>query len=70
MKNIKHHFYPDSKQTSSTQNFESNLILMYVTFQLCTCNWNLQHRLATILRISAFSWSLPWIDTLAQAPRH
>lgn len=70
MKNIKHHFYPDSKQTSSTQNFKSNLILMYVTFQLYTCNWNLQHRLATILRISAFSWSLPWIDTLAQAPRH
>lgn len=71
MKNIKHHLYPDSKQTSSTQNFKSNLILMYVTFQLCTCNWNLQHRLATILGISAFSWSLPPTDTSsAQALAH
>lgn len=59
MENIKHYFYPDSKQTSRTQNFKSNWILMYVTFLLYTCNWNSQHRLATRLRISAFSWSRP-----------
>lgn len=70
MKNIKHHFYPDSKQTSSTQNFKSNLILMYVTSQLYTCSWNLQHRLATICRISASSWSLPLTVTLTQVPGH